>query len=225
MPDQPANEAPAPSWAARAVQLAYSSPISVGFLIATNMVPLVGVLFLGWSISTVLVAYWLESGVVGLLNVPKIVLAGRGDEHTTSYAALGVLALFFVFHYGLFWLVHGAFVFALTSGFAAGPDPSPIDRETVNFMALLLVISHGASFVVNYIGRGEYRRTTPAAQMAQPYARVFILHITIVLGAFFVIFLGQPIALVALLVVLKTIADLALHLRERRTVTATALIT
>jgi hypothetical protein len=51
-------------------------------------------------------------------------------------------------------------------------------------------------------------------QMFQPYGRLVILHITIIFGAFAVIGLGQPVALVALLVILKTAVDLLFHLRE-----------
>jgi hypothetical protein len=210
-------------------------------LVAVNLVPLVGVLFFHWSVATVLVAYWLENGVIGVINVPKILIAGRDSRSRSSSRAAPGLALFFIFHYGLFWVVHGVFVFVLTSlsgvlttGFfgvlsPTGPfsdgtldgtiptsvtNTSGVSLPTVAFMALLLLISHGTSFFVNYIGRGEFRRTTPQAQMFQPYGRLVILHVTIVIGAFFVIFLGQPVALVALLVLLKTLFDLALHVRE-----------
>jgi hypothetical protein len=52
--------------------------------------------------------------------------------------------------------------------------------------------------------------------MAAPYARVVILHVTIILGAFVVAFLGAPIGALIVLVALKTAFDLGLHLRERR---------
>lgn len=191
-----------------------------------NLVPLVGVLWLGWSVAMVLIAYWLENGVIGVINVPKILLAGRGvDPHWRAARSLP-LAGFFVVHYGVFWLVHGVFVLfltafsSITSGFSfdvfdvPGSSHSYIDGQAVVLMAVVLFLSHGTSFVVNYLGRHEYERTTPSQQMFQPYGRLFILHVTIVMGAFFVIFLGQPVALVALLVVFKTIGDLALHLRE-----------
>jgi hypothetical protein len=80
--------------------------------------------------------------------------------------------------------------------------------------ALALVLSHGASFLVNYLGRGEYRTTSPAGLLFAPYGRLVILHVTIVLGAFLIFAAGTPVAVVALLVVLKTAFDLALHLRE-----------
>jgi hypothetical protein len=84
----------------------------------------------------------------------------------------------------------------------------------VLLIALLLFLSHGVSFLVNYVGRKEYLNTTPMKQMFQPYGRLIILHVTIIIGAFLVIGLGQPVLLVALLVLLKTIVDLFFHLRE-----------
>jgi hypothetical protein len=50
--------------------------------------------------------------------------------------------------------------------------------------------------------------------MGAPYARVVVLHLTILFGAFLTAMIGQPIGALVILVGLKTILDLALHLRE-----------
>lgn len=42
-------------------------------LLVANAIPIVGVLFFGWSLMTILVLYWLENGIIGFWNVPKIV--------------------------------------------------------------------------------------------------------------------------------------------------------
>ena len=41
---------------------------SVLLLIGANLVPLIGVLFFKWDIFSIMLLYWLESGVVGFLN-------------------------------------------------------------------------------------------------------------------------------------------------------------
>src|SRR5215212_5927619 len=51
---------------------------SATLLVLANLIPLIGVLFFGWSLITILVLYWLENGIVGLWNVPKILMA-RGS--------------------------------------------------------------------------------------------------------------------------------------------------
>jgi hypothetical protein len=213
-----------------------SSPLAVAGLVAANVVPLLGVLFFGWQLSVVMVIYWLESGVVGALNLPKILLAAGSEvpENFTAsingrqvdlsgpsdpreglhlYAENTSIAGFFLTHYGVFWVVHGVFVFTVFV-----PDPF---SGGFGFLTVLLglggmVVSHTASFLVNFVGDEEYRATSPGVQMKEPYRRVVVLHVTIVLGAFAVDTVGAPVAALVLLVGLKTATDLHAHLREHR---------
>lgn len=218
------------SWLERGRAVGRSEPIAVALLLAANLVPLAGILFLGWDVATILIIYWLENGVVGLLNVPKILLAAgprearpRGtapsDQAASgepSSARVG-LAAFFLVHYGLFWVVHGVFVMVLTTGLVRGAlDPlgAVLSDPVVLVGTAALLISHAASLVVNFVGRREYLAVSPQSQMLQPYPRMVVLHLTILLGGFLVVQLGQPVVLVALLVVFKTAIDLLLHLRE-----------
>jgi hypothetical protein len=53
--------------------------------------------------------------------------------------------------------------------------------------------------------------------MFAPYGRVVMLHLTIIFGAFIVAILGAPIGALLVLVVVKTVFDLSLHLRQHRT--------
>jgi hypothetical protein len=234
-------------------------------LLVANAIPLVGVAFFGWSLLTILVLYWLENGIVGFWNVPRIVMAqgsivptlpnltdsaarSAAPPGTAGMAAMGTamnrlagvgragLALFFVVHYGIFWSVHGVFVFALPAfgdGFGVGGGTpafggdvgagggtsafGELEWSYVALAAAALFISHGASFLFNYIGRGEYRTASPSRQMASAYGRVFVLHLTIIFGSLVVALLGAPIGALLVLVGLKTIFDLGLHLRQHRT--------
>jgi hypothetical protein len=211
-------------------------------LVAFNLLPLVGVIFLGWDLLSILVLYWIESGIVGLLNVPKMLLAAAAGAGSTPLPSglpaeslirlvfgQGCMVPFFVVHYGVFWIGHGAFVFvlpelagAMTSGSAASPGFGVTDPRIVVPGAIALAASHLISFVYNYVGRKEYEHTTVSAQMAAPYSRVFVLHLTILGGAFLIATLGTPVAALAIMVALKTAIDLALHLREHQKARARA---
>jgi hypothetical protein len=198
-------------------------PLSTVLLLGANAVPLLGVLFLGWDLFSIMVLYWAENGIIGLLNIPKILLAsgeitnpdtpvGTSSDTVTLPATVNTAAKllmipFFIFHYGLFWAVHGAFVFALF-GPARGPT------VTVALGVLVLFASHAASFLVNYVGRHEYLKTSPSQQMSQPYSRILILHFTILGGGFLTLLLGAPVAALAVLVAIKTVIDLRAHIRE-----------
>jgi hypothetical protein len=196
-------------------------------LVVANLIPLIGVLFFGWSVWNILVIYWLENGIVGLINVLKMSVA-TGDEVTpgvtfmvngrpaTSATKMGLIP-FFIVHYGIFWFVHGIFVLTLPAFFSLmSDDGMTLDLGPVVFAALGLAISHGLSFWWNFLHGGEYRRTAAAALMFAPYKRLVALHITIIFGAFAVMFTGAPAAAVAVLVAIKTAIDLGLHLAEHR---------
>jgi Family of unknown function (DUF6498) len=257
---------PAPSLIERSFDLyrqTASSRATIA-LVAANAVPLVGVLFFGWSLWTILAIYWVENGIVGLWNIPKILMAGgvllpgRTGVGYRAWAVQpmpaggrGVLAAFFAIHYGLFWLVHGVFVVVLPSflgvgrafgtGFGDGLaiDPgggvafpgsggSPflpgagssvgafgvLDWSAVATAGIVLFVSHGVTFFVDYLAKGEYRTRIAALQMFAPYGRMVVLHLTILFGAFAIAFLGAPIFLLVILVIGKTLLDLGLHLRQ-----------
>jgi hypothetical protein len=114
-------------------------------------------------------------------------------------------------------------VFVLTLPLFAimGTDGEPDFGATVDPLAILFVlaclfISHGLSYRLNYIGRGEYLRTTAAGQMFAPYGRLVVLHVTIIIGAIVISMTGAPAAAIVVLVLLKIALDLGLHLAEHR---------
>jgi hypothetical protein len=114
-------------------------------LVVANLIPLGGVLFFGWSLWTILVLYWLENGIVGVWAVARILTAAGPVVPGTAGMALTLgqvmpavrpfVAAFFLVHYGLFWLVHGVFVFALPSflGLASGASMAGVGSVTILF--------------------------------------------------------------------------------------------
>lgn len=195
---------------------------SVVALLVANLVPLYGVFVLGWEVFPLILLFWLENVIVGALNILKMICA-RPDDRSWWIGKV-FLVPFFAVHYGMFTFVHGIFVFTLFGRgagnmAASNPDPSAmlhtVMSSGVAWAALALLASHGFSFVTNYLGAGEYRNADPKVLMGQPYARVVVLHLTIIFGGFIMMALGSPRAGLVLLVALKVAMDLRAHLRER----------
>jgi len=165
--------------------------------------------------------YWLENVVVGGFNVGKLLLA-RPQEPAYSVGKLFIIP-FFIFHFGMFTLVHGVFVFALF-GAKSLPRfdslaelPAAIRAYHLGWGVLALVVSHGLSFYWNYFENGEYRRASLPILMMQPYARLVVLHLAVLFGGWIVLTLGSPLLALLVLVVLKTAADVRAHQAERHT--------
>ncbi|MEL6615887.1 MAG: DUF6498-containing protein [Bacteroidota bacterium] len=193
-----------------------STSSAVGLVIA-NLVPIAGVIWLGWDLFGIMALYWAENGVIGVFAVLRMMTAGEPIRWWT--AALRVFpAGFFVFHYGLFWVVHGVFVLTLFSGGAADPFDDGLGAlSTLPAEGLiLLVVSHGLSFALNYLIGGEWRATDTITEMGKPYGRVVVLHIVILAGGFILLPTDGARWALVLLVVVKTVLDLGIHLKDHQ---------
>ena len=207
---------------------------SAWVLILSNLFPIFGLIFLDFDILSVFLIYWAESGVVGFYSILKMVFI-KDTSMSVSVSGVPVkiqsnffagfkffMIPFFIFHFGGFMMGHLFFIlffFSLEkSGFFW-----PFSMVGVAFSyfriiwigVLLLFISHGYSFYVNYLRSGEYNKLSIQTAMFQPYKRIIIMHVTLVLGGFLFTFSGQLLAILVLFVFLKIIVDLGSHLKER----------
>jgi hypothetical protein len=188
-------------------------------LVSANLVPLLGVLFFGWSLFPIMFLYWLENVVVGLLNVVRMVRAEKPMPDRQKDLKFGgkpydpsmkkSLIFFFIIHYGLFTLVHGMFV-----SFLFGPANISLIAAIAGFASLF--ISHYVSYRTNFIGKEEYKNLSAPDLFFQPYKRIVILHLTVLFGGIFAKAFGAPIIALLVLIALKIIADSWLHLREHK---------
>jgi len=194
---------------------------SVVSLLAANLFPLYGVLFLGWDVFLILLVFWLENVTIGVFNILRMLAAAPRDAATWGKKVFFVP--FFSIHYGGFCAGHGVFVVAFFGGLMRGDgtlrnleDLSGFVRANgLHWAVLALLLSHGVSFVVNYLGKGEYRNADLDELMMQPYGRVVILHLTILLGGAVAMALRSPVWALVLLIAMKVLVDLQAHVKER----------
>jgi Family of unknown function (DUF6498) len=192
---------------------------SVIVLILANFLLLYGILFLDWEVFPLLFLFWVENVIVGIINVLKMAISSPQDAG--KWVAKFFMIPFFCFHYGMFTLVHGIFVIGLFGGFfIEGPFPDgavffrTITDHQLYWAILALAISHFISFFYNYIGKGEYKKANLNELMGQPYGRVVVLHLTIIIGGFLVAALGSPAFALVLLIAIKAFIDILAHVRQ-----------
>ena len=192
---------------------------SIIFLSIANLFPIYGVLFLGWEVFIILFLFWMENLIIGFFNILRMLVVS--PENPIKWLAKLFLIPFFTFHYGMFTMIHGLFVIFLFGGenIKSGlPDVNLImhiiTKYHLTFAALALFLSHGFSFLYNYIGKFEYQKVSLQQLMGKPYARIVVLHLVIIFGGFLLMALKSPLAGLLLLVVLKIIFDLRSHIRE-----------
>jgi hypothetical protein len=204
-------------------------PLAV--LIAVNLIPAVGVLWLGWDAMQLLIVYWMENLVVGGYTVLRMLSAG-------GWRSLPLVA-FFLLHFGGFCAGHGAVLTTFFTGSRQldnallGNDwPGPlsllqgflklthylyVQAPDYFFWAVLgMVISHGISFYRNHVVRQEDRGRSVGKIMHSPYGRIIAMHFAVLLGGILSVKFGATAMALLVLVALKIGLDVILHVRSHR---------
>lgn len=180
-------------------------------LCLANLIPLGGVILLGWDIGDIMILFWMESAIIGFFNILKM--------FCISGPVAIFYSIFFLGHFGAFMSVHLMFVFALFIE-AEGETSSLLEVIQI-FQALWpailgLFISHAFSFRLNFLGKKEYEKLNIGQQMQKPYTRIVLMHMTLILGGFLVLALESRILPLVLLIGMKIAADASAHIKEHR---------
>jgi hypothetical protein len=178
-------------------------------LVVANVLPLVGVAISGWSAGDLILLYWAENIIVGFYNLLRMLTARGADK--VGCGGRAFIAIFFCVHFGGFCAGHGVFVMMLSG---VGEEGAAQDKVWLALPLAGLFVSHGISFVRNFIMGGERLRAKVGQLMARPYARIVMLHVAIIAGAAPVMALESPFPLLALLVAFKIGIDIKLHNRS-----------
>ena len=200
-------------------------------LVLANLVVAAIVLLQDWGYLAVLVAYWWEAVIVGAFNLARIVtvcLIGEPFGPRVGVADPGSRVVLALLLCGFFSMKFGGF--ALMVGFAILASPALLGgSDDAVFEALgdiapgipltvgVLLISHGISFVANYLGRREYRAGGILRLMFWPYARMGSTFLVLALGLLAARFfspLANTTVFALTIIGLKLAGDLWTHRRE-----------
>lgn len=211
--------------------------LSIVALTVANLVPLVGVLFLGWDAAAIVLLYWIENLIVGFFNILRMLLV-KVESRSKLLQKLFMIP-FFCVHFGGFCAVHGFFLLAFFK--IGSPDeamaPNDVWLGPFIFLQLLysvvmqlwhsrpsglewpavgLFVSHGISFITNFINGQQYLAQKMGDIMMRPYKRIVLMHVAIIVGGLLVMKLGSPVALLCVLIFLKIGMDIWLHAKSHR---------
>jgi hypothetical protein len=193
-------------------------PLSRGPVLAivgANALTLVMAVALDWTLGSLLWPYWLQSLVIGFFSCARIMALRRfstggfkindREVPTTPEGKLYTVG-FFVLHYGFFHLIYAVFLL-----FMALPRLEDLPWFTVALAGF--VLGHLRSFR-EHLARDLAGCPNIGVLTFLPYARIVPMHLVILAGAFWS---ERTSALaVAGFVVVKTAADVAMHVFEHR---------
>ena len=185
---------------------------SLTFLLLTNLAVLAGAVSRHWNVTDLLWIGWGQSVMIGYYNVYRIVDL---DRFSTDGFLNGIhplkptcetqrcTAVGFALHYGMVHLVYA--VFLLTT-YRIDPD-FPIAGTLICVLAFWF--THRYSY--HYNRERDVDVPNIATLLFFPYVRVIPMNLVLLLGGQYV---GEDMLALALLLIIKTAVDLAMHLIE-----------
>lgn len=173
-------------------------------LIIANLIPVAGVWIFNWSAKDVFLVYCFETIIIGFFTLLKLLITGLlvrpkdvwQNQGTVSKQPFWLFMLFFLLHYGLFVAVQMGIFFSVSGiGDEHGITfsnffmkwPSLLTNGTY-LMLGIFIISYAFRLVSDFILSGEYKNSSLGYLMFQPYGRIFIQQVTVILGSMFLTF-------------------------------------
>ena len=172
------------------------------FLIAVNLLPIAGVWAWDWNPKEVFLVYCLESIIIGIFTLFKMSIVSLTRKKDTWYNGEtkskqpGILfMLFFLVHYGIFVGVQMGIFFGV-SGISGNKNITVFNffykwPELINNEILLMlgafVFCYGFKMIIDFVLSGQYRTIPMMTLMFQPYGRIFIQQITVIVGSMFLV--------------------------------------
>jgi len=199
-------------------------------LLFSNILTIIFAVLFNWSLIVVLWVYWTQSIIIGFFNFFKILTLSDFSTENIKINKKPVsptkgvkifTAFFFALHFGLFHLVYFFFLvfftfqavlFKISSG-AETPFPSIIGLVFLPLSGLIFFFNHLFSFI-HYKNKPHKKKQSLGRILFSPYVRIVPMHLTIILGGFFMFFGAFNQAILVFFLLLKTAADVAMHSLE-----------
>jgi len=187
---------------------------SVRSLIFANIIVIIIAVYQRWSLTEMMIVYLYQNVIIGFFNVLRMMDAELVIKKGVKIDPAGIkgakifLVGFFIVHYGLFQF--GYFQF-LRRGFRE------IDQKLLLFTTAVFFINHLYSYI--YYKKKGNRNNDLMILMFGPYRRIVPMHVTIIFGSLIMLLIrnktGEMVVLI-LFLILKTVADVHMHIDEHR---------
>ena len=168
-------------------------------LVIANLLPVVGVWFFKWSAQEVFLVYCLETIIIGGFTLLKLLITGlivKKDEWQTTGGSsikqpFWFFMFFFLIHYGFFVAIQMGLFFSVSGiGEQYGITfynffsklPSMLTNDAY-IMLGVFIVSYGFRLTTDFILTGDYKTSSLGYLMFQPYGRIFVQQVTVILGS------------------------------------------
>jgi len=189
------------------------------------LVMMLGLIVGWWTPTNILVAFFLETVIIGLVHAVKMIYVFRSGEKYRAHKKYFphdqnnhvAMIPFFLVHYNFFVFVQSIFIFLFLEGdgrvfkdaFAVFENYKVLLAEpgmlsAIGFMATLNIMQSVTDFFLS----DKKDHLLLSDMFMQPYIRIFVQQMVAILGGFFLILTDNGLFAALLLVALKAFMDL-----------------
>ena len=194
------------------------------FIWLNALVLLIGVFYFGWKAEIVVIAYFLETIIVGIIHVCKMIMVNsysdvQKQETSKSYNTItGFAAIpFFMAHYFFFIFMQSIFIFTMLNQLIPKGNSSfdvfsnyayLLSQHDILMAFLTLAVTNVAITFKSFVLPGAYKTTTVSKMFFQPYVRIIIQQFVTILAGFFIMIVGGSIVVALLIIGFRLVTDL-----------------
>lgn len=166
-------------------------------IVLWNIATLVPIWLGWWDVFAVLGLYWFENLCTGVVQFQKL---RDAEAHSGGKLEAVPLSKFFALHYGIFTAVHGVLVLVFFGLVMGGLWQQ---GQAWWLSAIIIAAIHYLGFRGEWRARQGWTRTTPGRVMAEPYARVLVLHLIVIAGGWLALSAPSPQSILKLFALIK----------------------
>jgi len=204
--------------------------INISIAILINLIPIWGVIFQNWSAYNILFVFWLQTLVIGIVNIPKIIIYYKKSTVHTLWGLFFFLAPFIALMPSLYLFVYFFLNSEIISIFTP-QNTSVVVNDNKIFSDFILIFKNNLSifyilciseiylFFTIFIGEKEYIEgqelplSVPSGDRVNdptfvPFGRVVSLIILTLLGFFPTLLTNSTFPAIILLVIGKILFDI-----------------
>jgi hypothetical protein len=206
-------------------------------ILLVNILILGMVIFLEPNRYIVIAVYFFETLIIGLFNVIKMIIISffsplrkeipdipsdnrKKTGFTSPLKGNLFLVVFFILHFSIFYFVQLGLLVGVAEGLDDSfpgkssfiPNPFAFFKASLGeqgmYAMISIILMQLFSLIYSFIYKGEYKVTNCMVQAMQPYGRVILQQLVVLLGGFFIILIHSTAIFSCLLIIIKTFVDL-----------------
>ncbi len=160
---------------------------------------------------TIVLAYFLETIIIGILHVFKLILVvkyGKKDNLKSkgTHSGIGVI-LFFIFHYGFFVTVQLILIFSIFFSSVSVKNELLSDKSGLIIVLISILVTNMYYVYNNFIQTKNYKEYSPQSILFKPYVRIFIQQFVVILSGFIIMVFPNGTTPAVILITLRFLLD------------------